>query len=203
MLDRLRNNGFSLTEVLMAAGILAIGFAFIAGMFPVGVKLTAITTEQTIAPIVVDEAIAKIKLYGKLYNELDSEPNLVDVLGVAAGYGNRYVNFSDIIKNSFPAIVIESEYPSTDIKPELKKYHWSALCSLQGDGNVHVIVFVSRKAGAAERPEREQDIVRTTSIILYPAPAMVRKLQVCWMIGPCRSKCLLQPQVLWMKKKCL
>ena len=48
----------------MAAGILAIGFAFIAGMFPVGVKLTAIATEQTIAPIVADEATAKIRLYG-------------------------------------------------------------------------------------------------------------------------------------------
>ena len=152
MAGRLRNNGFSLTEVLMAAGILAIGFAFIAGMFPVGVKLTALATEQTIAPIVVDEAIAKIKLYGKLYNELDNEPNLVDELKIAAGLGNGYVDLADAlpgIPNGDPCEIDEFAYPSTDISPELQKYHWSALCGLLDDGSVHVIVFVSRKAGAA------------------------------------------------------
>ena len=139
MLDRLRNNGFSLTEVLMAAGILAIGFAFIAGLFPVGVKLTGITTEQTIAPIVVDEAIAKIKLY--------ADPNFTQFLSP-----NQYKDFADVAL--FTGLVIpdeEFEYPSTDISPELKKYHWSALCGLMPDGTVHVIVFVSRKAGAAAR----------------------------------------------------
>jgi prepilin-type N-terminal cleavage/methylation domain-containing protein len=50
MSNSLRNNGFSLTEVLMAAGILAIGFAFIAGMFPVGVKLTALYTAKYTTP---------------------------------------------------------------------------------------------------------------------------------------------------------
>ena len=159
MAGRLRNDGFSLTEVLIAAGILAIGFAFIAGLFPVGVKLTAIATEQTIAPIVADEAIAKIKLYGELYTELDNEPNLVDVLyrakfGFLPSYSNGYVDFADAlpgIPNGDPCEIDEFAYPSADITPELKKYHWSALCGLQGDGNVHVTIFVSRKAGAGAR----------------------------------------------------
>ena len=44
MVKRLQNKGFSLAEVMMATGILAIGFVFIAGIFPVGVKLTAVAT---------------------------------------------------------------------------------------------------------------------------------------------------------------
>ncbi|NLH17969.1 MAG: hypothetical protein GX455_15445 [Phycisphaerae bacterium] len=57
-------SGFSLTEVLMAAGILLVGFLLIAGTFPVGVKLTAVATERTIGVIASEEAMAKIHLYG-------------------------------------------------------------------------------------------------------------------------------------------
>ncbi|MHC4215029.1 MAG: type IV pilus modification PilV family protein [Planctomycetota bacterium] len=152
MSNSFRNKGFSLTEVLMAAGILAIGFAFIAGMFPVGVKLTALTTEQTIAPIVADEAIAKVKLYGELYTELVTEPNLVDVLyATRFTYSNPYVDFGDILLNVPRGEFGEFTYPSTDISPEPKKYNWSALCGLLSDGNIHVTIFVSRKAGAGAK----------------------------------------------------
>jgi prepilin-type N-terminal cleavage/methylation domain-containing protein len=134
-----RNNGFSLTEVLMAAGILAIGFAFIAGMFPVGVRLTALATEQTIAPIVTDEAIAKVKLYG--------DPNLLQVMSLT-----EYRDFSDIARwRWFVIPPDEFTYPSADISPEPKKYHWSALCGLLPGDNVHITIFVSRKAGAGAR----------------------------------------------------
>jgi len=140
MSGQLRNNGFSLTEVLMAAGILAIGFAFIAGMFPVGVKLTALATEQTIAPIVVDEAIAKIKLY--------SDPNLLQAMSPT-----EYRDFSDIARwRGFMIEPDEFTYPSADIAPEPKKYNWSALCRRDMFSNeVHVIVFVNRKTGAGAR----------------------------------------------------
>ena len=64
MIFRLRHKGFSLVEVMMSAGILAIGFVLIAGAFPVGVKLTALATERTIGMTASSEAFAKIKLYG-------------------------------------------------------------------------------------------------------------------------------------------
>ncbi len=129
----------------MAAGILAIGFVFIAGMFPVGVKLTALAAEQTIAPIAVDEAIAKIKLY--------ADPNFVGALWQAQlRSGSAYIDFSDLmLQRGFPIDQDEFTYPSADIRPELKKYHWSALCRRIGLRDVHVIVFVSRKAGAGAR----------------------------------------------------
>ena len=64
MKKELKHNGFSLTEVLMAVGILSIGMMLIATMFPVGIYLTTVATERTMAAIVADEAIAKIQLYG-------------------------------------------------------------------------------------------------------------------------------------------
>jgi prepilin-type N-terminal cleavage/methylation domain-containing protein len=43
--------GFSLTEMLIATGIMAIGLVMVATIFPVGVKLTSLTTERTIGSL--------------------------------------------------------------------------------------------------------------------------------------------------------
>lgn len=59
-----RQHGFSLTEVLLATGVLAVGFALIATVFPVGIKLTTTAAERTIGPVAADEAAAKVRLYG-------------------------------------------------------------------------------------------------------------------------------------------
>ena len=65
--------GFSLTEVLIAIGVLAVGMLFIAGAFPVSIHFTTVATERTIAPIVADEAFAKCRIY---LNNLD--PNVLN-----------------------------------------------------------------------------------------------------------------------------
>ncbi|MCX5632105.1 MAG: prepilin-type N-terminal cleavage/methylation domain-containing protein [Phycisphaerae bacterium] len=59
-----KNSGFSLTEVLMAVGILSIAMMLIATMFPVAIYLTSVASERTMAAIVADGAFAKIQLYG-------------------------------------------------------------------------------------------------------------------------------------------
>ena len=56
--------GFSLTEMLIATGIMAIGLVLIATIFPVGVKLTGLSAERSIAAVAADEAFAKIQLHG-------------------------------------------------------------------------------------------------------------------------------------------
>ena len=61
--NRQYREGFSLTEVLIAVGLLAVGMLFIAGAFPVSIHFTTVATERTIAPIVADEAFAKCRLY--------------------------------------------------------------------------------------------------------------------------------------------
>ncbi|MFH1372167.1 MAG: prepilin-type N-terminal cleavage/methylation domain-containing protein [Planctomycetota bacterium] len=119
--------GFSLMEVLLAVGILAMGMLFIAGVFPVSIHFTTVASERTIAATVADEAFAKIKLYG-------------------APVGLNDVN--QIPYDLLPALVGEYAYPSTPTtNPNTKKYWWAAICRRVGPADVQVTVFVSRKAG--------------------------------------------------------
>ena len=121
--------GFSLTEVLIAVGILAVGMLFIAGVFPVSIHFTIAATERTIAPVVADEAFAKSKIY------LD-------------GY-----DVSTIPNDSFAILVNlppnEFSYPSTpSTEPYTKKYWFSAIFRRVSVSDVQAIVFVNRKVGA-------------------------------------------------------
>ena len=138
------NNGFSLTEVLLAVGIIAVGMLFIAGVFPVGIHLTTIATERTIAAVVADEAFAKIRLYGVVdFADFNSWPvppvvACVDYSVVSSGVVNP----------------VEFAYPSdANVDIFQKQYYWSALCRrVDPDPNnrlVQVTVFVSRKVGSA------------------------------------------------------
>jgi len=147
MRESYKNRGFSLTEVLLSVGILAVGMIFIAGVFPVGIHFTTIATERTIAAIVADEAFAKIKIY-------------------AVGDPCEPINFSALDENKlaydfndiFPAIdnidpnINEFAYPSDpNIDISRKQYCWSALCRRVGADPsrlVQVTVFVSRKVGS-------------------------------------------------------
>jgi prepilin-type N-terminal cleavage/methylation domain-containing protein len=156
-----RNNGFSLTEVLMAVGILAVGMLLIATMFPVGIYLTTVASERTMAAIVADEAFAKIQLYG-FENPID--PNFFlktydyeqahndPCLGSSPCSGGSYDLFPDINEidpNEF-------SYPSVDpCSTNTRQYYWSALCkkldtnSTSSDTQYLVTVFVARKTSPA------------------------------------------------------
>lgn len=135
---KLTNSGFSLTEVLIAVGILAVGMIFVAGVFPAGIYLTTIATERTIAAVAADEAFAKIRIYGinLASPQWPSAPTIVDF-------------------NEVSSVVIapcEFEYPSAETN-EPNQYCWSALCRLTEAYNpvtdpnppVQVTVFVCRK----------------------------------------------------------
>ncbi len=137
---RLKNHGFSLTEVLIAVGILAVGMTFIAGVFPVAIYLTTVATERTIAAAAADEAFAKVRLYAIGDTGLSDDIDLSE-LGL-----NELTDFNDV--NAFPATAgiepNEFAYPSAgDIAQ--KQYFWSALCRRAGPQLVQVTVFVSRK----------------------------------------------------------
>ena len=125
--------GFSLTEVLLAVGTLAVGMVFISGTFLTGIHFSTVATERSIAAVVADEAFAKIKVYGINF----SDPNFVV---------NQQARFDSI--SFIPPI--EFAYPSTKTLNE-KQYYWSALCRpvYLGQGNrfVQVTVFVCRKLG--------------------------------------------------------
>ena len=134
-LKQKQSGGFSLTEVLMAVGILSIGMMLVATMFPLGMHLTAVAAERTIAAVVADQAFAKIQLYG------------VDMLRLIDP--NECVDFNDVSYNLINSS--EFAYPAME-QGGREQYYWSALCrkdnSISSDRTVQVIVFVSRKRGA-------------------------------------------------------
>ena len=132
-----KHSGFSLTEVLIAVGILSVGMTFVAGVFPAGIYLMTIATERTIAAVAADEAFAKIKIYGIDLSKL-SDSKLGD--------------FNDVLPATINIDPNEFTYPSTNTAAE-KQYCWSALCRLTEAYNpvtdpnppVQVTVFVCRK----------------------------------------------------------
>lgn len=133
------NNSFSLTEVLLAIGIITIGMLFIAGAFPVGIHFTTIATERTISAVVADEAFAKIRLYD--FNSLPVLP----VVGC--------VDYSVVSPLGVNPVDVEFSYPSDpNVDISRKQYYWSALCRrVDPDPNsrlVQVTVFVCRKVGS-------------------------------------------------------
>jgi hypothetical protein len=135
MRNRRQYSGFSLTEVLLAVGTLAIGMIFISGTFLTGIHFSTIATERTMAAVVAEEAFAKIRLYG--VNPAD--PNVMV---------NQQARFESV--SLIPVPAAEFAYPSTNTSAE-KHYFWSALCRplYFGSDNrlFQVTVFVSRKTG--------------------------------------------------------
>jgi type II secretory pathway pseudopilin PulG len=133
-------SGFSLIEVLLAIGTLAVGMLLIAAVFPASINLTAITSERTIAASVADEAFAKIKLYGLSLN--DPNWNVIGATNLERVSQIPYYEFA---------------YPSTMVSnPDTKQYWWCAICRKTSldplDRNVQVTVFVCRKIGINPSP---------------------------------------------------
>jgi len=141
-------------EMLLSIGVLSVGMIFIAGVFPVAIYFSTVSTERTIAAVVADEAFAKIRIYA------EGDPNdSMDDIDVGKLEDDRLQDFNDA--NIFPATdgnkpiePNEFAYPSDpNINLKRKQYYWSALCRLteeyDSDTNpnppVQVTVFVSRK----------------------------------------------------------
>jgi len=170
MSKRREHNGFSLTEVLLAVGTLAVGMVFIAGVFPVAIYYSTISSERTIAAVVAEEAFAKIKQQiGNLdsidtdyfFNQLDDE---------------ECVDFNEALPANTQFETWEYRYPSTEARMQ-KQYCWSALCRLTEDANsinnprplVQVTVFVCRKAGLNLKYP-EPGSTTSNSTVDWPAP---------------------------------
>ena len=139
MKKRRQYSGFSLVEVLLAVGTLAVGMIFISGTFLTGIHFSTISTERTIAAVVAEEAFAKVRLYGV---NLTTDPNLAI---------NQQIPFESL---NLIADDDEFAYPSTKTLTG-KHYYWSALCrpvySDPANRLVQVTVFISRKVGSGIR----------------------------------------------------
>ncbi len=112
-------SGFSLTEVLMAAGILVVGFMLVAGTFPVGVKLTAVATEKTIGVVAAEEAMAKIHLFG-------IDPNLLP--------SDRHVPYDGIsVQQYWLSEPQKSPFISSEAFASLRRLYGTNFASLYAD----------------------------------------------------------------------
>ena len=149
--------GFTLVEVMLAAAIMAIGLMLVAGAFPVGIKLTAVSTERTIGAIAANEAFAKIHLFGDP-NKPNQPPYGIDFSQVPVG---GLIDFGNVLKQGFDTT--EYEYPSADTG-QTKYYHWSALLKSLGGTRTHAVVFVTRTAGAGARYPNPIDLTNTIPI---------------------------------------
>lgn len=138
--------------MLLSIGVLSVGMIFVAGVFPVAIYFSTVSTERTMAAVVADEAFAKIKIYA------EGDPNDIippgDDVRVDLLRDDRLQSFSDanIFRATDGIEPNEFTYPSDlDISLKQKQYYWSALCRLsESDVNnpnppVQVTVFVCRK----------------------------------------------------------
>ncbi len=144
--NKLRAGGFSLTEMLIATGIMAIGLVLVATIFPVGVKLTTMTAERSIAAVTADEAFAKIRLYG--LQDASVWPTASNPQTACSDYmftaNFDYDDDGDIdIDDALDVDWDEFYYPS-DPEATDTKYCWSALCRRIDSQNVQMTVFVNR-----------------------------------------------------------
>jgi prepilin-type N-terminal cleavage/methylation domain-containing protein len=152
MMNRqIRHNGFSLTEVLIATGILALGLVMIAMAFPVGVKLASIATERPVGVVAGNEALAKMRLYGikpfsdnASWNRPPNDPNKT-----CTDYWLVYANAATAQQMTVSQIDDQRCYPSLVPQPQERRYYWSALVR-RADSNTNQIqatVFVCRMLG--------------------------------------------------------
>ncbi|MHC4344067.1 MAG: type IV pilus modification PilV family protein [Planctomycetota bacterium] len=150
-------DGFSLTEVLLAVGTLAVGMILVAGAFPVGIHFTTVATERTMAAVVADEAFAKIRMIAAGPNTVvggDANLPLVTAENFEFDESRSFELLVDDILAPLPRLDDNwFAYPSLDeVAWEAKSYFWSAICRRtrpEGEGvsAIQATVFVCRKVG--------------------------------------------------------
>lgn len=163
MLKHPDRNGFSLVEVLLAITILAVGMLLVAGVFPVALYFTTVSSEKTIAAVAADEAFAKVRIYAIGDPNADKSIPGKDDIDISKLKFDELSDFNNV--DIFPAVneanAGEFVYPSDTSSTATKQYYWSALCrrfaqNYDSDPNVHdpnrlvqVTVFVCRKTGSS------------------------------------------------------
>jgi prepilin-type N-terminal cleavage/methylation domain-containing protein len=151
-----KNNGFSLTEVLMAVGILSVGIMLVATMFPVALYLTTVASEKTMASIVADQAFAKMRLYG------------IKGMKETTIFNTYWTDMNDVIAAD------EYTYPSSD---GTWQYCWVPLCKKLNDDPCDmqylVKLYIARKTNPNQR-FYSNGILSTSQTTDRPIPINVK-----------------------------
>lgn len=156
MVRGIKQPGFSVAEVLIAVGILGVALIFIAGVFPVGIRFTEVSTNRTVGTVVANEAFAKIRL---MADEVGVD--FVDLRKLEPEEHRDFNDWYDYIDGSDRYIddVNTFCYPTDNtVEYKNKDYCWSALLRRvdeyksgpnepDSSRDVQVTVFVCRRAG--------------------------------------------------------
>lgn len=180
MRNMARQNGFSLTEVLIATAILAIGLIMIAMAFPVGVKLTSIATERTVGTVAANEAFAKFQLYAR---DPDGAGALtaMDCNVISSLNQVNLPEIQTLMPTSFLAALSvrdEQWYPSV-VPVQDRKYHWSIIARQTDVNELQLTAFVTRlmDSGAKYYDMDALDAVvgskATSAPLGWPVPVIV------------------------------
>lgn len=152
-----KQGGFSVAEVLIAVGILAVAMIFIAGVFPVGLRFAQVSIDRTTAAIAANEAFAKVQLCAQ---------QVQDVNGFVNGLSpRRQRDFNDWFTdrtNNYYVDVNTYSYPTDNaIEFEDKQYCWSALLRM-----------TDRLIPDPNRPDSSRDVQVTVFVCSRQAPSV-------------------------------
>jgi prepilin-type N-terminal cleavage/methylation domain-containing protein len=158
-----RRRAFSLSELMIAIVIFGVGMIMVAATFPVGIDQCRIVADESVTPLVADQAMVQLQFL------LEDQRKL---------FNNNTQTFKEAIKalpadqltNTFPPNVQSTptsdintiigldrrSYPSNSQADRL--YTWSVLVGKDANTNyAEFIVFVSRKNDVADRLTRIWD----------------------------------------------
>jgi prepilin-type N-terminal cleavage/methylation domain-containing protein len=100
---------FSLAEVMIAIGILGVGLLMVAATFPVGLDQSRIVAEQTIAPLVVEDAFQRLKLL------LDEPAGFKRIPNAAAAPTAWLYSFQESLRQLAVQQYLDAGSPTIDI----------------------------------------------------------------------------------------
>lgn len=163
-----KNAGFSLTEVLIAAGILAVGFMMLLTLFPLGLQLTAKQTENTMGYLAARQTFTNARL---ILNDGVSKAPMIPVSGAQPAYRDFRELFWAVDKDSDGIIdAREADYSAANgdyeltydpylfmypldssLSDEDKKYGTTVLIGGKDGDYADMFVYTYRRLGSEAR----------------------------------------------------
>lgn len=149
---RLRR-GFTLTEILLAVGILGIGLTMVASVFPVAVDQTRRSTDATNAALCARSVAATMRaLRPKFVNECRNYFAKVSTSATVstADTPAEYDAPTTGVTPSIPRIPYGTgtTYPTAALKPDLREYNPNSFLYEQGTGTLATAKFRQYSEGA-------------------------------------------------------
>jgi len=115
-MNGIRRNGFTLVELMVAIGILAIGAAMVASVFPVAMLENKKSVEHTMGALISENALA-------LCRQKLRHSDLNNAVAVAEGKYTDVTEYITPAEAAYPMARLESETPAADW-PSVEAQDW-------------------------------------------------------------------------------